>query len=152
MSQRRIKKSNGQPQPKEAALDWIRTDNDSMVEYFFITLMTRGLYPVLEQMMEALTIESEACRNQKAAAAVEVAVGNQLPEDKITEAHNFWLRNAEFCEDTIAEIRSGIEKLQQKWGIPDGDDARQPTTARRKQPIVGGMYPLPWHSVYIPKK
>ncbi len=132
MSQRRIKKTVSRNGSKESPLDWIRTDDKSMMDAFYIYLLTRGLYPVLEALEEAIGIEAEASRYHKA------------------EFHPGWNENADFCEEVIAHIRATSELLHQKWKREKEDDL--PNTARRKTPTIGGFYPLPGGGIYVPKK
>ncbi len=124
MSQRKIKVKPS----KQAPLDWIRTDNDSMFECFYILLLTRGLHNVLDCLKDTLSYEAEASRDQKAPYSLE------------------WLREAEFCDDAIAQIEKLQKLLLHKWSKDD------PMMARRKDPVIGGLYPLPWGGVYIPKR
>ena len=123
MSQRRIKiKKQGGP------LDWIRTDDKSMVDCFYILLLTRGLPNVLNAFQEALRIEADASRNEKA------------------NLHPSWTRDADFCDDVIGRLYAMGESLKEKWAEED------PMMGRDKNPVVGGLYPLPGGGLYIPKK
>jgi hypothetical protein len=132
MSQRRIKAKKQHADP----LDWVRTDDRSMFECFYILLMTRGLYSVFDSLIEACSYEAEVDRAQKA------------------QFHPSWIQNAEFCEDAIAVLRDAAQALHSRW---DSDiEEEVPNTARRKKPIVGAFYPLIGVNgepgLYIPKK
>jgi hypothetical protein len=125
MSQPKIKKKN-----VAGPLDWIRTDDRSMVEYFYIVLMTRGLYGVMAALTEACGIEAQASREQKA------------------EFHPGWIQNAEFCEEAISRIKEAAATLHAHWDNLEDP----PNTSRDKQAMVGGMYPLPGGGLYVPKR
>ena len=127
MSQPRIKAKK-----TDGPLDWIRTDDRSMYECFYILLMTRGLYSVLDSLVDALSLESEASRGRKA------------------EFHPGWIQNAEFCEQAIALVGNAAVTLHSQWDTDVEEDV--PPTARRKNPHVGGLYPLPGGGLYRPKK
>jgi hypothetical protein len=122
MSQKRIKVK------KQGPLDWIRTDDRSMVECFYILLLTRGLPSVLNSFQEALRIEADASRNEKA------------------QFNPSWTREADFCDDVIARLYAMGESLKENWAHED------PMMGRVKNPVVGAFYPLPGGGVYIPKK
>ena len=127
MSQPRIKTKK-----TDGPLDWIRTDDKSMVECFYILLMTRGLYPVLESLVEALSLDADFSRNERA------------------EAHPGWIRDAEFCEQAAAVIGDAAAMLHGNW---NGDGEQEaPHAARRKEPTVGAIYMLPGGGIYMPKK
>jgi len=101
-----------------------------MVDCFYILLLTRGLYAVLDGLEKACTIEAESCRNVKA------------------QLHPDWAENAEFCEEAIAQIQAMGESLRRRWDAKE----KQPNTARRTEAVIGGLYPLPGGGVYIPKQ
>jgi hypothetical protein len=127
MSTRRIKRKAG-----NGPLDWIRTDDDNMVECFYIQLLTRGLYPVLEALAKALELERRACIEQKA------------------QLHPGWLDNAEFCKRASEHLKKTTDDLQAEWNAEDPEEI--PNTAKRKEPVIGGLYPLPGGGLYIPKR
>jgi hypothetical protein len=129
MSQPRIKtKRNNGPGP----LDWIRTDDQSMVDCFYVLLLTRGLYNVIDGLVKACRIEAEASRDQKALF------------------HPAWLKNAEFCEHAVELMRFAADTLHGTWD--KGAEEDRPNTARQKEPVIGAIYPLPGGGIYIPKK
>jgi hypothetical protein len=134
MSAPRIKKKKSvgdSVKTKGGPLDWIRTDDRSMEECFYILLMTRGLYPVLEALGAALETEADASITQK------------------IQFHPGWGKNAEFCTRAVKLLRDMSTDLQQRYVSDDPEEV--PNTARRKQPTIGGLYPLPGGGIYIPK-